>query len=155
MPNKHVDLFKEIIPAIDLGLRDLWDAVDEEGRKEIIKDLWNLNRYISSVKGDFNKQAMTLAKVNEYYNKNFNVLQKDHKKLLWMTLCAVGKTGKKEFHPWIKLERKKDTSNKAVKILSEIYPTMKWDEVELLARISSKKELKELFEQHGYEKVDF
>jgi hypothetical protein len=155
MANKHVDLFKEIIPAIDLGLKDLWDAAEDEGRKEIIGDLWNLNRYISSVKGDFDKQALILLKVNEFYNKNYNVIQKEHKKLLWLTLCVAGKTGKKEFHPWIKLERKKDTSNKAVKTLSEIYPTMKWDEVELLARISTKKELKELFEEHGYEKVDF
>lgn len=155
MANKHVDLFKEIMPAIDLGLTDLYDAVEEEGRKEIERDLWNLNRYISSVNGNYEKQALAIFRVNEYYNKHYNDLQKDHKKLLWLTLCAAGKTGKKEFHPWIKLERKKDTTNKAVKILSEIYPTMKWDEVELLARISTKAELKELAKEHGYDKIDF
>jgi hypothetical protein len=31
---------------------------------------------------------------------------------------------------------------------------MKLDEVELLARISTKKEIRELAEEHGYEKVD-
>ena len=24
--NKHVDLFKDIIPAVDLGVKELWDA---------------------------------------------------------------------------------------------------------------------------------
>jgi len=32
---------------------------------------------------------------------------------------------------------------------------MKYDEAELLARISTKKELKQLAEEHGYDKVDF
>ena len=54
--NKHVDLFKDMIPAVDLGIKDLWDAVSEEGQKEIKGDLWNLNRYISSVSG--NNQEM-------------------------------------------------------------------------------------------------
>jgi hypothetical protein len=31
---------------------------------------------------------------------------------------------------------------------------MKMDEVELLARISTKKEIRELAKDHGYEKVD-
>lgn len=154
MANKHVDLFKEIMPAVDLGLMDLWDAVEDEGRKEIARDLWNLNRYISSVNGDYEKQAFAVIKVNEYYNKNYNVIQKEHKKLLWQTLCVAGRTGKKEFHPWIKLERKADSSSKAVKLLMEIYPNKKLDEVELIARISTKKEIIELAKQHGYEKVD-
>ncbi len=154
MANKHVDLFKEIIPAVDLGLMDLWDAVEDEGRKEIAKDLWNLNRYISSVKGNYDKEALAIVKVNEYYNKNYNVIQSEHKKLLWLTLCVAGRTGKKEFHPWIKLERKADSKSKVVKLLMQIYPDKKLDEVELIARISTKKEITELAKQHGYEKID-
>jgi hypothetical protein len=50
--NKHVDLFKDMIPAVDMGMKDLWDAVEEEGRKEIKGDFWNLNRYISNVKSN-------------------------------------------------------------------------------------------------------
>ena len=72
----------------------------------------------------------------------------------WQLLCVAGKTGKKQFHPWIGLKKKKDDSSKAVKLLLQIYPEMKTDEVELLARISTKKEIKSLAEEHGYEKVD-
>jgi hypothetical protein len=127
MANKHIDLFKEMIPAIDLGIKELWDAATDEGKKEIKLDLWNLNRYISSVGGSFEKQALALVKVNAYYNKNWAVLGANHPKLQWQLLCVAGKTGKKEFHPWIGLKKKKDDSSKAVKLLLQIYPNMKLD----------------------------
>jgi hypothetical protein len=155
MANKELDLFKEIIPAIDMGIKELYDAAGDDGKKDIKGDLWNLNRYISSVAGSFEKQALAVFKVNEYYNKNWNVLGgTNHIKLQWQLLCVAGKTGKKEFHPWIGLKKSKDDSNKAVKLLCNIYPNMKLDEVETLARISTKKELQELAREHGYDKVD-
>jgi len=155
MPNKELDLFKVLIPSIDMGYKDLYDAAGEDGKKDIKLDLWNLNRYISSVKGNYEKTALAVFKVNEYYNKNWNVLGgTNHVKLQWQLLCVAGKTGKTQFHPWIGLKKKKDDSNKAVKLLAQIYPDMKMDEVETLARISTKKELKQLAQEHGYEKVD-
>ena len=154
MANKELDLFKELIPAIDMGFKELYDAATDVGRKDIQLDLWNLNRYISSVKGNFEKEALAIFKVNEYYNKNWAVLGAKHPKLQWQLLCVAGKTGKKEFHPWIGLKKKKDTSSKAVKFLSQIYLEMKLDEVELLARISTTKEIKELAKEHGFDKLD-
>jgi hypothetical protein len=32
--NKHVDLFNDMIPAVDMGLKDLWDAATDEGKKK-------------------------------------------------------------------------------------------------------------------------
>ena len=162
MANKELDLFKVLIPSIDMGYKDLYDAAGEDGKKDIKGDLWNLNRYISSVKGSFEKQALAIFKVNEYYNKNWNVLGgTNHVKLQYQLLCVaadlrmeVGDKRKQQFHPWIGLKKKKDDSSKAVKLLAQIYPEMKMDEVETLARISTKKEIKELAREHGYEKVD-
>jgi hypothetical protein len=153
--NKELDLFKVLIPSIDMGYKDLYDAAGEDGKKDIKLDLWNLNRYISSVKGNYEKTALAVFKTNEYYNKNWNVLGgTNHVKLQWQLLCVAGNTGKTQFHPWIGLKKKKDDSSKAVKLLAQIYPDMKMDEVETLARISTKKEIKELAREHGYEKVD-
>jgi len=150
MPNKELDLFKELIPAIDGGMKELYDAATDVGKKDIKGDLWNLNRYISSVKGSRDKQELAVFKTNEYYNKNWNVLGgTDHVKLQWQLLCVAGNTGKNEFHPWIALRRKKDASSKGAKLISEIYPNMKMDEVELLARTLTKKELKQLAEEHN------
>ena len=47
MANKELDLFKELIPSIDMGFKELYDAASEDGKKDIKLDLWNLNRYIS------------------------------------------------------------------------------------------------------------
>ena len=154
MANKELDLFKVIMPAIDNNIKELYDAASDEGRKDIKGDLWNLNRYVSCVNGNNEKQELAVFKVNEYYNKNWAVLGAKHPKLQWQLLCVAGKTGKKEFHPWIGLKKKKDTSSKAVKFLSQIYPEMKLDEVELLARISTTKEIKELAKEHGFDKLD-
>ncbi len=146
MPNKHIDLFKEMMPALDAGIKELWDAAGEDGQKEIKGDLWNLNRYMSSVTGSREKQELAVFKTNEYYNKNWAVLGSKHPKLQWLLLCQTGNTGKKEFHPWIGLKK---SSSKEVEFLKKIYPNMKEDEVELLARISTKKELQKLAEEHN------
>lgn len=154
MANKHIDLFKEMIPALDLGMRDLWDAAGEEGQKEIKADMWNLNRYMSALadskytKYSVDDVALAVIKTNEYYNKNWAVLGAKHPKLQWMLLCMCGNTGKKERHEWIGTKRSK---NKTVTFLEKIYPNMKQDEVELLARILTTEELKKLEEIHNPE----
>ena len=121
--NKHVDLFKDMIPAVDMGMKDLWDAVTDEGRKEIKGDLWNLNRYISNVKSnDRELQEHFLLTVNEFYNKNWNDISK-HPKLQWQSICVCShETKKTYFHEWLPLKRLKD---KKVEWLAEQFPNMK------------------------------
>ena len=149
MPNKHIDLFKEMIPALDGGMRELYDAAGEDGQKEIKGDLWNLNRYMSSVKGSREKQELAVFKTNEYYNKNWAVLGNKEAKLQWYLLCQCGNTGKSEFHPWIGFKKKGADNSKGIKVIEQIYPNMKQDEVEILAGLLTKKELKELAEEYG------
>ena len=60
-----------------------------------------------------------------------------------------GATGKNEFHPWIGFKKKAGGNDKAVKLLEQIHPNMKTDEVELLAGLYTKKELKQLADEHG------
>ena len=155
MPNKELDLFKDLLPAIDLGIKELYDACTDTGRADIKKDLWILNRWVSSINGPPGDQEVMVVRVNEDYNKNWNVLGgTNHNKFQWQLLCVAGNTGKKQTHTWIGLKKKKDDSNKAVKFLSEIYPDKKLDEVELLARISTKKEIRELARELGYDKIN-
>lgn len=143
---------KDILAAVDYNAKSAWKELTDDEKKQV--SFWLLNRYVSNVSGSYEKQALALFKTNEYFNKNFNELQKNHKHLLWQLLCASGATGKIEFHQWMGLKQKKSSNNKSVKLLSQIYPNMKQDEVELLARISTKKEIKDLAKEHGHEKVD-
>lgn len=148
--NKHVDLFKDMIPAVDLGMKELWDAVPEEGQKEIKGDLWNLNRYISSVNSTNRElQEHYLLLVNEYYNKNWAAISK-HPKLQWQTLCLTAhESKKKHFHEWIPLKKQK---NKKEEWLANQFPNMKWQDVEVLASITTDKEIKEYAQGLGWDK---
>lgn len=150
--NKHVDLFKDMIPAVDMGIKELWDAVSDEGRKEIKGDFWNLNRYISNVKTNNTElQEHFLLTTNEYYNKNWAAIQK-HPKLVWLTLCLCSHESKKTyFHEWIPL--KKETSKKE-DFLLKLFPDMKKDEVELLSTITTNDDLKQYCRDLGWEEKD-
>ena len=110
-----------------------------------------MNRYVSSQKGQRDSQELAVFKTNEYYNKGFFTLSK-HKKLLWQLLCIAGNTKKIQYHEWIGYKHKNKSNSKIIKFLQKIYPNMKQDEVELLAGISTKKELYALGEDHGMDK---
>jgi len=148
--NKHVDLFKDMIPAVDMGLKDLWDAATEEGRKEIKGDFWNLNRYISNVKtSNREHQEHFVLTTNEFYNKHWNDIQK-HPKLVWQTLCLCSHESKKTFfHEWIGLKKQK---NKKEEFLAELFPNTKLADIETMAKITTDKEIKEYCAALGWDK---
>ena len=148
--NLHIDLFKDMIPAVDAGIRELWDAAEEAGQKEIKGDLWNLNRYISSVRSSKREtHEAAILKTNEYFNKHFFSLHKNHPKLLWYTLCLCKTENKKPIaKEWIGF-KKKISNNKLQLFFEEQFPTMKKDEIELMIQLNSKKEIKEFAEGLG------
>lgn len=148
--NKHVDLFNDMMPAVDMGIKELWDAVTEDGQKEIKGDLWNLNRFISNVKSNKREeQEFFVLAVNEYYNKNWAAIQK-HPKLAWQTLCLCSHPSKKKFfHEYIPLKKE---ANKKEKFLAELFPNMKMNDVATLAVITTDKEIKEYAKDLGWDK---
>jgi hypothetical protein len=138
---------KDETAAIDMGARDLWDNFTEEQRKQI--SMYLLIRYASSIKtGDREVQELAIFKTNEYYNKHYFTLTK-HPKLLWYLVCMTGNEDKKiYFHEWIGY-KKKTGDSKVLKFLETVYPDMKSDEIELLATITDKKDIKEYAKQLG------
>lgn len=141
---------KEKLAAVDLGAKSLWDDMTPDQQKALKQEFFILNRYISNVKGQSREiQEHFVLTVNEYFNKHWNTLQK-HPKLLWQLLCMCSHESKKIFyHEWIGFKKKK-SEGKVAKFLADIYPNKKQDELELLACILDKKEIKYLAEQHGY-----
>ena len=141
---------KEILSWIDNGESAIWDHLEDDHKKQI--SFWLLNRYVASVNGSREKQELAVFKTNEYYNKHFNDIgvgkHNGHQKLMWQLLCLCGNTGKNEFHPWIGFKKRDGSTGKAMQLLEKIYPHLKTDEVETLARISTKKELKQLAEEY-------
>ena len=145
---------KEILAAVDFNARSVWQEFSDEEKKAV--SFWLLNRYASSVQGTREDQELAIFKTNEYYNKNFSAIgvgkDNGHPELMWQLLCLSGNWGEVKFHPWIGFKKKTGNNTKAVNLLLTIYPNMKEQEAELLAGISTKRELTDLAEEHGLEK---
>ena len=141
---------KEKIAFVDLGLKGVWDEMDAEQQKSLKNELFILNRYISSVRSSNREvQEHFVLTVNEYFNKHWFDLSK-HPKLMWQLLCLCAYENKKQFsHEWIGFKKKAD--NKMTKFLTEIYPNYKSDEIEVLSKITTKSEAKDLARQYGYD----
>ena len=145
---------KEKIAFVDLNVRAAWDEMTPEQQKSLKSEYFILNRYISNVKGQSRElQEHFVLTVNEYFNKHWNDLQK-HPKLLWLLLCMCSYNGEKVFwHEWIGHKKKSGTNSKKIKFLEELYPNKKRDELELLSKISTDKEVKDLARSYGFDEA--
>ena len=144
---------KDILAAVDMNAKSVWKELTDEERKQV--SFWLLNRYVSAVQGSREEQELAVFKTNEYYNKHFNTIgvgkENGHQELMWQLLCMSGAWDKIKFHPYIGFKKKGANNNAAIKLLEKVYPNMKNNEVELLAGISTKKELKQLAEDYNIE----
>lgn len=141
---------KDILAAIDMNAKSVWKELSDDERKQV--SFWLLNRYVSAVQGSREDMELAVFKTNEYYNKHFNTIgvgkENGHQQLMWQLLCMSGNTGKIQYHPYIGFKKKSGNNNAAIKLLEQIHPNMKLKEVELLAELSTKKELKALAKDH-------
>ena len=141
---------KEVLGAIDYGSKELWDELNDDQKKSV--SFFILNRMCSFVKGQREEQELAVLKTNEYYNKNFFDIpvskDRDHRKLLWQLACMSGNTGKVEYHPWVKLN-KKVQANDRTKLIQQLCPGLGSEDINLLEQISTKDELIELARENG------
>jgi hypothetical protein len=145
---------KEKLAAVDQNVRELWDAMDAEQQKSLKNEFFILNRYVSSGgTSDREIQEHFVLTVNEYFNKNWNLLQK-HPKLMWMLLCMCSYNGERVFwHEWIGYKKKTGSNSKKIKFLEELYPNKKRDEVEMLGQLMTDKEIKDLARKYGMDEA--
>ena len=137
---------REVLACIDNNAKSVWKELTDEQKKCV--NFWLLNRYASSVVGTREAQELAVVMTNQIYNRNWNELGTRHPQLQWHLLCSTHNASASiRKHQWIGFKKKKGNNN-AQKLLEKIYPNMKQDEVDLLARISTKKELKELAKDH-------
>lgn len=141
--------------AVDQGLASMWNDLDEDQIKGLSKDLYILNRYISNVENQKTEiQEHFVTTVNKRYNKNYFLIAK-HPKLQWMLLCSCHHPSYKVFfHKWIGFKKKEGSDNKKITFLSSLYPAMKMDEIEMLAKIMPAKELTRLAKDYGFDDSD-
>jgi len=139
---------KRELKAVDNKDYDFYSKLTDEERKSFSPFI--LMRYTASVQGDREVQEHFLEMTNECVNKNHWVLSKNHKELLWKLFAATG-VGISAYHPYL-AAGKKEKANKIEKLLCEIYPARKMEDIKLMASMMSKKEKEDLFDKMGFDK---
>ena len=139
---------KRELAAINAKDYDFYNNLDEADKKSL--SAFVLMRYISNPHGGQDIQEYFIETVNEYLNKDHWLLSKDHKGLLWKLYAAAG-PGTKCNYTYL-AAGKKQKANKIEKLIAEMNPAMKMTDVELLASLMTKEDIKELFDNLGFDK---
>lgn len=142
----------------DLKDRKFYDTLSDEERKKFAPYLmirWGAtvepSRDLSAEENYF-LQCYYLQSANERVNKYFfDINTTQHKKLHWLLATTVSPGMGKQYHKWLSAHKKDSTNNKPEKLLRELYPQMKDDEIKLLAQLNDKNDLKGLAREHGWD----
>jgi hypothetical protein len=139
---------KRELKAVDTKDYNFYDNLTDEEKKSFSPFV--LMRYTASVQGDYDVQSHFLEMTNECVNKNHWELSKNHKALLWKLFAVTG-VGVSAYHPYL-AAGKKEKANKIEKLLCEIYPARKMEDIKLMASMMDKKDKEELFDKMGFDK---
>ena len=128
----------DVLNAIDRRDFDWYNNLSDDMKKKWSS--WLFVRYTSSVKGSGATDA--LLNTNEFVNKYYTDLYK-HEELMWKLMCLTG-SGKKQFHEWIKPPTSTKKKDKVSEFISETFPHMKSDEIELYRKLNSDDDIKRM-----------
>ena len=132
--------------CLDTKYRNFYDSLTDEERKKYSNFL--MIRWSSAVQGPAELQEYYLVACNERLNKHFFDINK-HQKLQWLCATSISPGMGSHRHQWIPPKKKDKANNEGKKILMELFPAMKSDEIELLSKLMTAKELKEHLRDSG------
>lgn len=128
--------------------RKFYDELTEEEKRKFSSYL--MIRWGSSVQGSADLQHFYLVSTNERLNKKFFSIpgsaERDHKKLQWLVATTVSPGMGTMRHNWI--SNKKD-SNPLEKQIAELFPHLRDDEVKLMAKLNTKKDIDAYLKELG------
>lgn len=132
--------------------RQFFDELTDEERKKFSPYL--MIRYGSSVSGSRDLQEFYLIATNERLNKKFFAVNTaQHKKLQWLMATTVSPGLGNFRHNWIAPRKKEPGAGSMRKQLADLFPHLKDDEIDLLAQITTKKEIDTYLRELGQEKT--
>jgi hypothetical protein len=137
---------KNEMRCLDRKDRKFYDSLDDEEKKKFSPYL--MIRWSSAVVGPTDLQEYYVQSCNHYVNRDFFTINK-HPKLQWLLASAVSPGTGMHDHIWIKPKPKEKGSNDVKKLLMKLHPTKKLDEIELLSKLITKKEITEYLKAAG------
>jgi hypothetical protein len=108
-------------------------------------------RWGSAVEGTKELQEFYLISCNERLNKHFFAINK-HPKLQWLCATSVSPGMGTFRHPWIAPKKKEAGATGKKKQLMELYPNRKADEIALLSKLVTQKEIDAHLKKFGNDK---
>lgn len=138
---------KNEMSQLDRKNRQFYDELSDEERKKF--SLYLMIRWSSGVNANRGVQEYYVQSCNHYLNKHFFAINK-HPRLQWLSATAVSPNLGSFDHHYIK-PKKKETAggNEIKKTLMELMPAAKMSDIETLAVLVDKKELREVMREHG------
>jgi hypothetical protein len=134
--------------CLDRKDRTFYDNLTPEERKKFSNFL--MIRWGSCIQGNTELQGYYLQSSNHYVNKHFFNINK-HPKLQWLCATAVSPGLGTQRHQWIAPKKKEAGASGIKKQLAELYPHLKDDEIDLMAKINTKKDIDEYLKASGQE----
>jgi hypothetical protein len=128
--------------------RDFYSSLTDEERKKFSNFL--MIRWGSSIQGSAELQHYYLQSSNHYVNKHFFAINR-HPKLQWLCATAVSPGLGTQRHQWIAPKKKEAGATGIRKQIAELFPHLKDDEVELMSKINTKKDIDNYLKQLGQE----
>jgi hypothetical protein len=122
----------------DRKARTFYDELTAEEKKKFSNYL--MIRWGSSVEGSRELQEFYVISCNERLNKHFFNVGK-HPKLQWLMATTVSPDMGTPRHPWIAPRKKEAGLSAKRKALMAMYPTYKDDEIDVMAQITTQKEI--------------
>jgi hypothetical protein len=141
---RELDLTR-VLKAMDQKNYGFYESLTDAEKKEFTAFV--MMRFLSSSSGDRDIQEWFIEMTNEFVNKNHWSISK-HTNLTWKLCAAVG-TGIPTFHKY--LPTKKIELDKFEKLLGELYPSMKLDDIRMLSNMMDDNDREELFDKMGFE----
>jgi hypothetical protein len=129
--------------------RDFWDELTAEEKKKFSNYL--MIRWGSSVDGSRDLQEFYVIACNERLNKHFFDVGR-HPKLQWLLATTVSPDVGTPRHPWIAPKKKEAGLSAKRKALQEIFPHYKDDEIDVMAEITTQKEIDAYNREAGRDK---
>lgn len=134
--------------CLDLKDRDFYSNLTSEERKKFSNFL--MIRWGSSVQGSAEIQNYYLQSCNHYLNRHFFTINR-HPKLQWLCATAISPGLGSQRHQWIAPKKKEAGASAIRRQLAELYPNMKDDELDLMAKINTQKDIDEYLKASGQE----
>jgi hypothetical protein len=118
--------------------RNFYSDLTAEEKKKYSNYL--MIRWGSAVQGSKDLQEFYLISCNQRFNRHFFAINR-HPQLQWLCATTVSPDLGSQRHVWIAPKKREAGESGIKKQLAELYPHLKDDELALMARITTKKEI--------------